>query len=73
MINSRKFRTGKKRFNIQISQELQKTQSTILCIKCFKRLICFDSGFPILENPHEETVTEVHKDSQIYVLFILVK
>lgn len=33
----------------------------------------FDLGFPILENSHEGKITEVHEDSEIYVLFILVK
>lgn len=32
-----------------------------------------DPGFSILENSHEEIITEVHKDSQIHVLFTLGK
>ena len=60
-------------FNIQVQQKLEKTQNTMLCIKCFKTLLRCDSRFPLLENSCEEIITEVHKESQIYVLFMLGK
>lgn len=35
--------------------------------------IHYDPRFSLLENFHEEIITEVHKDPQMYVLFILGK
>lgn len=40
-------------------------------MKCFQMLIHYDPRFSLLENFHEEIITEVHKDPQMNVLFIL--